>query len=48
LSGTYGGANTGFFGGVNITATSFTSFVLSTNSGTLTDGTISVYGYRKA
>lgn len=34
--------------GIHRVATSYTDFTLSTNSGTLTGGTIAVYGYRKA
>jgi len=37
----------GTFNGVQIDSTSFTAFTLSPNSGTLTGGTIYVYGYQK-
>jgi hypothetical protein len=42
-SGSYSGQMTGGLA----TATSYTSFTLTTNSGTMTGGTIVVYGYRK-
>jgi len=47
-----GQVNTGFgvYGGVHKVATSFTDFTLSvgpSNGGTLTGGTLSVYGYKK-
>jgi len=34
--------------GLHQVATSYSSFILSTNTGTITGGTIYVYGYRKA
>ena len=39
------GAEFGFMGGNQLSNTSFTSFTLTTASGTLTGGTIRVYGY---
>ena len=38
----------GHFGGFLDNATSYTDFTISPGSGTLTGGTITVYGYRKA
>ena len=40
------GNNMGFMNGVQIDSTSFTSFVVSPTSGTITGGTIRIYGYR--
>ena len=48
LTGTFGGAYSGWFGGVDISSTVFTDFTFSLSSGTYSDGTIVVYGYRKA
>jgi hypothetical protein len=42
------GVNFGSYNGVLIGTTSYTSFLLSPFSGTMTGGTITVYGYRKA
>jgi hypothetical protein len=39
--------NTRIYGHVNLTNTSFTSFTLFPNAGTMSSGTIRVYGYRK-
>jgi hypothetical protein len=36
------------FGGIHGASTSYTSFTITAPSGTLTGGTITVYGYRKA
>ena len=44
----YGRGYTGTFGGTASSATSQTSFKIFNGSGTLTGGTITVYGYRKA
>jgi hypothetical protein len=38
----------GFVSGVQASNTSFTSFTLTPQTGTLTGGTINIYGYRKA
>ena len=40
--------SSGWIGGVINTTTSTTGFTISTGAGTLTGGTITVYGYRKA
>jgi hypothetical protein len=40
----YAGSTNGY----HSTATSYTSFTLTPNSGTMTGGTVNVYGYRKA
>lgn len=40
------GNEAGMFSGVQIDATSFTSFTLGIGAGTMTGGTIRVYGYR--
>jgi hypothetical protein len=40
-------ATTGTFSGIFNASTSFTDFTILTSTGTLTGGTISVYGYRK-
>lgn len=45
--GYYGRGYTGQFGGAIETSSSYTSLTLFNESGTLTGGTISVYGYRK-
>ena len=37
----------GSYSGIHKTAASYTAFTLTTSTGTLTGGTISVYGYRK-
>ena len=37
----------GTYAGIHKTASSYTAFTLTTSTGTLTGGTISVYGYRK-
>jgi hypothetical protein len=42
------GNNMGWMTGVQIDATSFTAFTLGASTGTMTGGTITVYGYRKA
>jgi hypothetical protein len=42
------GGTAGLFTGVQTSTTSFTSFRIFPNAGTLTGGTIAVYGYRKA
>lgn len=47
LSGA-GGNAAGYNAGVLTNTTSYTSFTLAPGSGTLTGGTITVYGYRKA
>jgi hypothetical protein len=41
------GSNFGTYTGRHYPATSFTSFIISPDGGTLTGGTIYVYGYRK-
>jgi hypothetical protein len=38
----------GVFGGYLNDATSYTAFTITASSGTMTGGTITVYGYRKA
>jgi hypothetical protein len=43
-NGTYAGTLNGYLA----TSTSYTAFTLIANSGTMTGGTITVYGYRKA
>ena len=40
------GNEAGMFSGVQIDSTSFTSFILGIGAGTMTGGTIRVYGYR--
>lgn len=42
------GAGSGFYGGYQNSTTSFTSFVIIPGSGTITGGTIYVYGYKKS
>ena len=42
------GLSLGTINGLHSTATSYTAFTLTTSAGTLTGGTITVYGYRKA
>ena len=42
-----GGAGSGVASGIHRVATAYTDFTLSPNSGTLTGGTIYVYGYKK-
>jgi hypothetical protein len=42
------GTSFGYYAGRYFPTTSFTAFTMSPDSGTLTGGTISVYGYRKA
>jgi hypothetical protein len=42
------GNEAGMFSGVQIDSTSFTSFVLGVGAGTMTGGTIRVYGYRNS
>lgn len=44
----YGNTYSGWFGGTQASSTSFTTLTIRPTSGTLTGGTISVYGYRKA
>lgn len=44
----YGRGFIGYFGGSHEVSNSYTSFKLFNESGTLTGGTITVYGYRKA
>jgi hypothetical protein len=47
INGTYyGDSVSGFFAGTQASTTSFTSLVLQPSVGTLTGGTIRVYGYR--
>jgi hypothetical protein len=46
--GSQGTATSGLFQGLQTGSTSFTAFTLSTVTGTVTGGTINVYGYRKA
>ena len=47
LNGTYyGNAFSGWFGGTQASATSFTTLTIRADGGTLTGGTITVYGYR--
>ena len=41
------GLSLGTINGVHATATSYTAFTITPSGGTLTGGTISVYGYRK-
>jgi len=41
------GNNLGWLTGVQVDSTSFTDFTIGASSGTITGGTISVYGYRK-
>lgn len=46
LHGTYYSRGySGWFGGVHATASSYTSFTLLPSSGTMTGGTVAVYGY---
>jgi hypothetical protein len=44
----YGNSYSGWFGGTQASSTSFTTLTIRPTSGTLTGGTIAVYGYRKA
>lgn len=44
----YGGGYSGWFGGEQYSDTVFTSFKIAPFAGTITGGTITVYGYRKA
>ena len=46
--GNLSAGNFGVFSGRHAANTSFTAFTLTPNGGTLTGGTITVYGYRKA
>ena len=49
LSGTYnGGGYQGWFGGLQATTTQFTGFNIIAGSGTMTGGTIKVYGYQNS
>jgi|APGre2960657404_1045060.scaffolds.fasta_scaffold41877_2 hypothetical protein len=49
LSGTYyGNAFSGWFGGTQASTTSFTTLTIRADGGTLTGGTITVYGYRSS
>ena len=49
VSGTYfGNVFTGFFGGTLADTTSYTSFTIAVAAGTMTGGTITVYGYGKS
>lgn len=43
-----GSDNAGRFGGYHGVATAYDGFTVTSNSGTMTGGTITVYGYRKA
>jgi hypothetical protein len=48
ISGTgFGYTYTSWFGGFVANTTAYTSFTITSGSGTMTGGTISVYGYRK-
>jgi hypothetical protein len=47
-AGYVGNSDSGTSAGLHASSVSYTSFVLSPTSGTLTGGTITVYGYRKA
>jgi len=42
----YGGTYSGWFGGTQANATSFTTLTIRPDAGTMTGGTITVYGYR--
>jgi len=44
----YGAGYSGWFGGEQYSTTSFTSFTIAPTAGTMTGGTITVYGYGKA
>jgi len=49
ISGTYyGNTYSGWFGGTQASTTQFTTLTVKPSSGTLTGGTISVYGYRSS
>jgi hypothetical protein len=48
ISGSYAGSVGGSIAGFHDVATSFTGFTISTAGNTMTGGTITVYGYRKA
>jgi hypothetical protein len=48
ISGSYAGSVAGFIAGYHDVATSFTAFTISVAGNTMTGGTITVYGYRKA
>jgi hypothetical protein len=43
-----GSSNAGALSGIHKVASSYTAFIFSPESGTLTGGTVTVYGYRKA
>jgi hypothetical protein len=43
----YGYAETGWYGGTQAQANSYTSLVITPSTSTFTGGTISIYGYRK-
>jgi hypothetical protein len=43
-----GSSNSGSLAGIHKVSSSYTAFVLTPESGTLTGGTVTVYGYRKA
>jgi hypothetical protein len=47
LTGLQSSVATGFYGGIHQVATSYTDFTILVGVGTITGGTISVYGYRK-
>ena len=48
LGGTYNGPNaSGWTSGIHKTASSYTAFTITPEAGTLSGGTVSVYGYRK-
>jgi hypothetical protein len=48
LGGTYNGPNaSGWTSGIHKTASSYTAFTLTPEAGTLSGGTVSVFGYRK-
>jgi hypothetical protein len=44
----YGNTYSFWFSGVLFNSTSYTAFTIATGAGTMTGGTITVYGYRKA
>ena len=49
ISGTYYGATySGWFGGTQASTTSFTTLTIRPDAGTITGGTITVYGYRSS
>lgn len=48
LNGSYAGSVSGVIAGYHGVATSYTGFTLSTAGNTMTGGTITIYGYRKA